>query len=239
MSVPSPVTVMLLMPARPYAGGMTCGPFMPSSLKRGSYLPLPQELNTAFVGASKAGDSAMIAPGLRSRLGQPSSRLPMPGENELSTVEWHRAQVVPTCVSVSTPPMVSTVPWRPTTAFSFSNAIVVAGLVKLIVLFWIPCTTAAGNASESTLRPTANAVVGSIDVVIVVCKPSVSVHLVSSPKVSKRKICLPCATRAALAAAALAAELSCIDPLLPQADTSTAAALIVPNAAILRNARGS
>ena len=28
----------------PYAGGMTCGPFFPSRLKRGSYRPLPHEL---------------------------------------------------------------------------------------------------------------------------------------------------------------------------------------------------
>ena len=34
----------------------------------------------------------MIAPGFRSRLGQPSSRLPIPSANELSTVEWQRAR---------------------------------------------------------------------------------------------------------------------------------------------------
>ena len=84
--------------------------------------------DAAFVAASTAGDSAMIAPGLRSRLGQPSSRLPMPGANELSTVEWHSAQVMPTRVSGSTPLTVSTVPLRPTTASSFSRATVVAGL---------------------------------------------------------------------------------------------------------------
>ena len=43
-----------------------------------------------------AGDNAMIAPTFRSRFGHPSSRLPMPGAKELSTVEWHNAQVVPT-----------------------------------------------------------------------------------------------------------------------------------------------
>jgi hypothetical protein len=39
-----------------------------------------------------------------------------------------------------------------------------------------------------------------------------------------------------LAAAASAAEVSCIDPLLPQADTSMTATLIAPKAANLRNA---
>src|SRR6266536_5241842 len=51
---------------------MTCGPFRPSKLNRGSYFPGPQELKTALVVASSAGDRATIAPTLRSRLGQPS-----------------------------------------------------------------------------------------------------------------------------------------------------------------------
>src|SRR5512138_1879604 len=97
-------------------------------LKRGSYLPAPHDMYDALVDASIAGDSAMIAPGFRSRFGQPSRRLPMPGANELSTVEWHNAQVVPTWVSVSWPLTVSTLPLRPTTALSFNSATVVAGL---------------------------------------------------------------------------------------------------------------
>ena len=55
----------------------------------------------------------------------------MPGANELSTVEWHSAQVTPTRVSVSAPLTVSTVPLRPTTASSLSSATVVAGLVQV------------------------------------------------------------------------------------------------------------
>ena len=51
-----------------------------------------------------------MAPGFRSRLGQPSRRLPMPGANESSTVEWQSAQVTPTRVSVSLPSIVSTLP---------------------------------------------------------------------------------------------------------------------------------
>ena len=71
-----------------------------------------------------------MAPGFRSRLAQPSSRLPMPGAKELSTVEWQRAQVMPTRVSASLPLTVSTVPLRPTTASSLSKATVVAGLAR-------------------------------------------------------------------------------------------------------------
>ena len=140
---------------------MTTGLLRPSTLWRGSNLPAPQELRVTFVAASRAGDRAMMAPGLRSRLGQPSSRLPMPGANELSTVEWHSAQVMPTRVSVSTPLTVSTVPLRPTTAFSFSNVTVVAGLFRSTLPFWMPWTTAAGKASASTLSPTESAVTGS------------------------------------------------------------------------------
>ena len=93
---------------------------------------------------------------------------------------------------------------RPTTALSFSNATVVAGLFRSTEPFWIPVTTAAGKASASTLRPTDKAVVGSTAVRITSCMRSVSVHCVSSPKVSKRKTCLPCATRAACSTAELA-----------------------------------
>ena len=45
----------------------------------------------------------------------------MPGANESSTVEWHSAHVMPTRVSVSLPSTVSTVPFRPTTAFELEQ----------------------------------------------------------------------------------------------------------------------
>src|SRR5262249_17655760 len=201
MSVPSPVTVMLWIPFSPYAGGMTFGPFSPSKLLRGSYLPGPQELSTFLVAvsAANAGDSATIAPTLRSRLGQPSRRLPTPGTNELSTVEWHSAQVKPTRVTVSFPPTFSTVPFTPITALSLTSATVVAGSGGLVGWVLVACPTSAGSASESTLRPTASAVVGST--ALTTCSMcSESVHFVSSPNVSKRNVCLPCATRAALSA---------------------------------------
>ena len=69
----------------------------------------------------------MIAPGLRSRFGQPSSRLPMPGVTESSTVEWQMAQVMPSLVILP----FSTVPCRPTTASRPISATVVAGCVEI------------------------------------------------------------------------------------------------------------
>src|SRR5512133_2343873 len=115
---------------------MTTGLLRPSMLKRGSYLPLPHERYAALAAAGTAGDSAMIAPGFRSRLGQPSGRLPMPGANESYTVEWHSAQVTPTLVSVSLPLTDSTVPFTPTTALSLSRATVVSGLARSTVPAW-------------------------------------------------------------------------------------------------------
>ena len=52
---------------------------------------------------------------------------------------------------------------------------------------------AADKACASTFRPTERAVVGSTEVRIASCMRNVSVHFVSSPKVSKRKIRLPSA----------------------------------------------
>ena len=147
----------------------------------------------------------------------------MPGANELSTVEWHSAQVVPTRVSVSCPLTVSTVPFRPTTALSLSSATVVAGSVRLMLPFWMPATTAGGSASASTFNPTASAVVGSTAVRITSWMRKVSVHLASSPKVSKRKICWPSATSAAWRAAASSSSSS-----PPQATTRPSAAISAP-----------
>ena len=76
------------------AGGMTTGSvdlcrrtmLVPSKIwKRGSNLPGPQLWNGAL--SVIAGDSAMIAPTFKVRLGQPSRRLPIPGAIRLSTVE--------------------------------------------------------------------------------------------------------------------------------------------------------
>ena len=73
--------------------------FVPSNAWwRGSYLPGPQALNSAFVASSSAGDRATIAPTFRSVFAHPSSRLPIPVVKELSTEEWQRAHVMPTLV---------------------------------------------------------------------------------------------------------------------------------------------
>ena len=91
---------------------------------RGSYLPGPHVRNSALSASGNAGDSATIAPTFRSRFAQPSSRLPIPGANELSTVEWHNAHVTPMLVSWS---VSFTVPLTPTTALSRNNSVVTAG----------------------------------------------------------------------------------------------------------------
>ena len=76
-------------------------------------------------GASGSGASVMILPTSRSRLGQPSSRRPMPGAKASSTVEWQMAQVMPTDLRASRPRPKK--PFTPTTASSLSRATVVAG----------------------------------------------------------------------------------------------------------------
>src|SRR4030095_6610149 len=45
----------------------------------------------------------VITPTSRSRFAQPPRRCPMPGANESSTVEWHKAQVMP--METSAPPL--------------------------------------------------------------------------------------------------------------------------------------
>src|SRR5215208_7691975 len=93
---PSPVYVSKPTPLRPKAGGISTGPVIPSTLKRGSNRPDPHELYTAFCALARAGDNAIMAPGFKSRLDQPSSRLPTPAATALSTVEWQMAHVIPT-----------------------------------------------------------------------------------------------------------------------------------------------
>ena len=66
---------------------MTTGLLMPSRLNSASYFPGPHELKTAFTAAGSAGESATMAPTLRSRFGKPSTRRPTPAVTELSTVE--------------------------------------------------------------------------------------------------------------------------------------------------------
>src|SRR5690349_11853089 len=148
----------------------------------------------ALAAAGSAGDRATMAPTLRSWLGQPSSRWPMPGANELSTVEWQSAQVMPTLVRVL---LASTWPMTPTTAPSLSKVTVVAGSSRLTCPACSAAWTDAGSVSRSTLSPTESAVLGLTLLRITSCRRRVSVQKLSSPYVSKRKTVFPCATSAA------------------------------------------
>jgi hypothetical protein len=162
--------------------------FVPSNAWcRGSYFPGPHVRNSALSASGNAGDSATIAPTFKSRFAHPSSRCPIPGANELSTVEWHNAHVTPTLVNW---PNSFTVPLTPTTALSRSSSVVTVGLVRSTCPARRAATIALGNASTSTLRPTASAVAGS-RVAMGSCMRSTPVHNCSSPNVSKRKIACP------------------------------------------------
>src|SRR5262245_36220818 len=186
---PSPVYVSFFTPSSPYAGGMTSGVFLPSMLNRGSYLPGPQDRYTSLAAAGTFGEAAMILPGSRVVLAHPSRRLPMP--DGLSTVEWQIAQVMPTLVSRSRPSICSTVPTKPTTAFSLIRATVTAGSVRSTVPCCSAVMTSGGSASTSTFSPSCSAVSGSIVDSMTSWRPRRSVHSCSSPKVSKRKISCP------------------------------------------------
>ena len=125
--------VMLLTPSEPVRRRNHRGAVQPVEVEaRHRTCPCPQELYTAFWPAVSAGESAMIAPGLRSRLGQPSSRCADPGgEGVVHRRVTQRAGGADAGERVL-PFTVSTVPFSPTTAFSLSSATVVAGSVRLI-----------------------------------------------------------------------------------------------------------
>jgi hypothetical protein len=80
------------------------------------------------VNGLRLGARDVIAPTFRSRLAQPSSRLPMPGANELSTVEWQNAHSDAHRLD-ATVGLAKAV--TPSTAFNLSRAIVVAGSSRL------------------------------------------------------------------------------------------------------------
>ncbi len=98
----------------------------------------------------------------------------------------------------------------------------------------MPFTTASGKASASTLRPTDNAVKGSTELAMTSCILRLSVHFASSPKVSKRNICLPCSTRAFCAASVLAASVPPPPELPPHAAAAPTAAAMISALASLR-----
>jgi hypothetical protein len=98
-----------------------------------------------------------MAPMSRSRLGQPSSRRPMPGANPSSTAEWQRAHWMPTDVIR---PWESKKPVTPTTTLAFSRARVLAGSPRSTFRALRASARAAGSAETSTFRPRARACFG-------------------------------------------------------------------------------
>ena len=140
----------------------------------------------------------IMPPTSRSRFGHPSNRLPIPSLNELSTVEWQTAQVIPIDCNV---PSWLKFPFTPTTEFNFKRANVIAGSFKSIEWEMMPSRTSAGNASTSTFNPIPNAAAGltpgpkpplsSPAIALSIC--SNPLQKSSSPKVSKRNVSLPCA----------------------------------------------
>ena len=89
-------------------------------------------------------------------------------------------------------PVLAKKPVRPTTAFNFSSASVVAGFLRSTVPALMPAATSAGTASASTFNPTASAVSGLTPgptppfaaPAIAWCSLSASPQNASSPKVS-------------------------------------------------------
>src|SRR2546423_638003 len=174
-----------------------------------SNLPGPHEARTFLTVSTsvpstsatglRLGDSETIAPTLRSRLAQPSSRLPMPLVNESSTIEWQTAQVRPT--DVSRVPLLLKWPRTPTTALSLSSASVVAGELRLTLPALMALTTDLGSAVESTFRPTERAVFGETpgptppwaEPSSAFSSCSAPLQKLSSPNVSKRKTRRPSA----------------------------------------------
>src|SRR6476660_7379646 len=109
---PHPVYVVRFTPLRPKAAGIKLAATFPSGRnafpsinKTAANFPgphLPRTLlNVASLTCSifaigcALSVSEIIAPTLRSLLGHPSRRLPIPGAKELSTVEWQDAHVMP------------------------------------------------------------------------------------------------------------------------------------------------
>jgi hypothetical protein len=168
------------------------GLFEGSMVQASARTPLTAEQMNGF----RLGAGETMAPTLRSRLAQPSSRLPMPRAKTLSTVEWQNAHWIPIDLTL---PLGLAKAVTPTTAFAFSSAIVVAGSSRLTLPALICAFNASGSASASTLRPTASAALGEtpgptppfLAPAMALCGSSMSPHKASLPKVSKRKILHP------------------------------------------------
>src|SRR3954454_5955435 len=214
---PQPVYVWRSTPASPKAGGINVAAVLPSGRKpfpsrksSASNLPGPHAPSTRLTVGTlvcsrlatgcRFGDSDTIAPTFRSRLAQPSSRFPMPGAKESSTVEWHSAHSIPTDFSE---PAESKNPLTPTTELSFSNARVTFGSLRSTCPAARASLMLVGRASTSTFRPTARAVFGLTPgptpplalPAIAWFRCRVPPQKSWSPNVSNRNVCRPSLTR--------------------------------------------
>src|SRR5713101_4669549 len=174
----------------------------PSRFSSASNFPGPQLASTlrtvasstprSFVKNERSAESEMMAPTFRSRFGQPSRRCPIPGANELSTVEWHSAHWMP---RVRRPPFPSENPVTPRTAFEVKRATVTAGSSRFTLPTLSASIVALDRASTSTLSPTESAALGltpgptppSWAPSMVWCSRSVPPQKSSSPKGANRK----------------------------------------------------
>ena len=182
---------------------------LPSIRSSASNFPGPQAANTLLSVATSVlrrlatgwrfGARLTIAPTFKSWFAHPSRRWPMPGANELSTVEWQNAHWIPIDCRV---PCELKKPVTPRTEFSLSSASVVEGSFRLTFPSLRAAIRLAGSAFTSTFSPTARAVAGltpgptppSFAPSIAWWRFSVSPQKASSPNVSKRKMLWPCST---------------------------------------------
>src|SRR3954451_14692343 len=227
---------------------------LPSRNSSASNLPGPHAARTFLTVSTsvpsrsatglRLGDNPTIAPTLRSRLGQPSNRRPMPLVNESSTVEWQTAQVMPT--DVRRLPSPETWPRTPTTALSLSSASVVAGSLRSTLPALIALTTDLGSLEDSTFSPTLSAVFGDTPPPTPPClAPAIArlswstpVQKLSSPKVSWRKTCRPsssirCAARSTERAGVACCGLDSAATLNSAPPARSSAAAASPRRAIL------
>src|SRR5215469_9453098 len=218
---PQPVQVCRLTPARPKAGGISAAEVfplgwnaLPSRSSSASNLPGPHALRTlctvatlvfsSFAIGCRFGANPMMAPTFRSRLAQPSSRWPMPGTRELSTVEWHSAHSMPTELRL---PLLPKKPLTPITESSLRSFSVTAGSFRLTCPFLMACCSDLGSLFTSTFRPSESAAFGLrpgptppfFAPAIAWLRCSMPPQKLWSPNVSKRKVCLPWLTSPRLA----------------------------------------
>src|SRR5262249_11290190 len=209
------------------------GPQLPSTFFTVSTSTPRRSVNGLRLGASDT-----IAPTLRSRLAHPSSRLPIPGANELSTVEWQNAHWIPIDLTLPSG-FVKAV--TPTTALNFRRPRVFGGSSRLTFPAASCFFKASGSTSASTLRPTDSAVFGEtpgptppfFSPAMALCNWSASPQKASLPNVSKRNVFLPssssvCALRAMSASKPVLVGGAAKANTAPMEPAPSAATIVVP-----------